>query len=52
MWEDRYNRFGGRWCLNLNKNQRANELDTYWLHMVFFQIFFVLFPFGENFSFS
>ncbi|CAF3336139.1 unnamed protein product [Rotaria socialis] len=32
MWEDRYNRSGGRWCLNLNKSQRTNELDTYWLH--------------------
>nr|ACF75515.1 translation initiation factor eIF-4E [Philodina roseola] len=32
MWEDAYNRTGGRWSLNLNKNQRANELDRYWLN--------------------
>jgi len=34
MWEDRFNRSGGRWCLNLNKSQRANELDNYWLFTV------------------
>jgi len=32
MWEDAFNRTGGRWSLNLNKNQRANELDRYWLN--------------------
>ncbi|CAF0825137.1 unnamed protein product [Adineta steineri] len=31
MWEDRFNRSGGRWSLNLNKSQRATELDKYWL---------------------
>ncbi|CAF3766438.1 unnamed protein product [Adineta steineri] len=31
MWEDRINRSGGRWSLNLNKSQRATELDEYWL---------------------
>ncbi|CAF1117683.1 unnamed protein product [Adineta steineri] len=32
MWEDQYNRSGGRWCLGLSKPQRVNELDTYWLY--------------------
>jgi hypothetical protein len=36
MWEDQHNRSGGRWCLNLNKSQRANELDNYWLFTVWF----------------
>ncbi len=40
MWEDRYNRSGGRWCLNLNKSQRANELDNYWLYTVCFDLLF------------
>ncbi|CAF0949284.1 unnamed protein product, partial [Didymodactylos carnosus] len=31
MWEDINNRNGGRWVLNLNKNQRGPELDTFWL---------------------
>jgi len=31
MWEDQYNRSGGRWCLNLSKSQRTSELDNYWL---------------------
>ncbi len=36
MWEDSYNRLGGRWSLALNKSQRSNELDTYWLYTVSF----------------
>ncbi|CAF0739032.1 unnamed protein product [Didymodactylos carnosus] len=31
MWEDINNRNGGRWVLNLNKNQRGQELETFWL---------------------
>lgn len=31
MWEDPFNRSGGRWSLNLNKSQRGTELDKYWL---------------------
>ena len=38
MWEDKFNRSGGRWSLNLNKSQRANELDKYWLFTVCFKI--------------
>jgi hypothetical protein len=44
MWEDRFNRSGGRWCLNLNKSQRANELDNYWLFTVCLDgLFFILY---------
>jgi len=31
MWEDERNRLGGRWLVNLNKNQRQSELDRLWL---------------------
>jgi len=31
MWEDEKNRLGGRWLVNINKNQRATELDRLWL---------------------
>jgi translation initiation factor 4E len=34
MWEDPYNLTGGRWSLNLNKNQRTTDLDRYWLNTV------------------
>jgi hypothetical protein len=39
MWEDQQNRSGGRWCLNLTKSQRSNELDNYWLFTVCFFLF-------------
>jgi hypothetical protein len=51
MWEDRFNRSGGRWCLNLNKSQRTNELDNYWLYTVCFEFFFLYLNF-ESFVFS
>lgn len=31
MWEDERNRLGGRWLVNINKNQRQTELDKLWL---------------------
>ena len=34
MWEDSQNKNGGRWLVNLNKNQRMTELDNFWLETV------------------
>ena len=34
MWEDVQNKSGGRWLVNLNKNQRQTELDNFWLETV------------------
>lgn len=34
MWEDESNCRGGRWLINLNKQQRATELDNFWLEVV------------------
>jgi len=31
MWEDDRNRMGGRWLVNLSKNQRSTDLDRIWL---------------------
>lgn len=31
MWEDERNRMGGRWLVNLSKQQRSSELDRLWL---------------------
>ncbi|XP_041362556.1 eukaryotic translation initiation factor 4E-like [Gigantopelta aegis] len=31
MWEDDRNRIGGRWLVNLNRQQRASDLDNFWL---------------------
>ncbi|XP_043911713.1 eukaryotic translation initiation factor 4E-like [Protopterus annectens] len=31
MWEDELNKQGGRWLITLNKQQRHNDLDRYWL---------------------
>ncbi|CAD5112865.1 DgyrCDS2077 [Dimorphilus gyrociliatus] len=31
MWEDEKNKNGGRWLINLVKNQRSTELDKFWL---------------------
>ncbi|XP_067858735.1 eukaryotic translation initiation factor 4E-like [Heptranchias perlo] len=31
MWEDDKNKKGGRWLMTLNKQQRHNDLDRYWL---------------------
>ncbi|KAB7497222.1 Eukaryotic translation initiation factor 4E [Armadillidium nasatum] len=34
MWEDTRNCAGGRWIINLSKNQRATELDNFWMEML------------------
>lgn len=34
MWEDERNKDGGRWLINLNKNQRMTDLDNFWLETV------------------
>nr|KAG5710176.1 hypothetical protein BaRGS_006695 [Batillaria attramentaria] len=31
MWEDEQNKRGGRWLVNLNKQQRHSDLDNFWL---------------------
>ncbi|XP_064605301.1 eukaryotic translation initiation factor 4E-like [Liolophura sinensis] len=31
MWEDTQNKEGGRWLINLNKQQRHTDLDNFWL---------------------
>jgi len=45
MWEDSANKRGGRWVLNLNKQQRRNELDSLWLDILLCLI-------GESFEHS
>lgn len=37
-WEDKRNQNGGRWIINLDKRQRADHLDNYWLEILFFLI--------------
>lgn len=34
MWEDDRNKKGGRWLINLNKQQRHTDLDNFWLETV------------------
>lgn len=34
MWEDEANKRGGRWAINLDKKQRINDLDRFWLDTV------------------
>ena len=36
MWEDDRNKKGGRWLINLNKQQRHTDLDNFWLETVSF----------------
>ncbi|XP_045136591.1 eukaryotic translation initiation factor 4E-like [Portunus trituberculatus] len=38
MWEDEHNCRGGRWLINLNKQQRATELDNFWLEVLLLMI--------------
>ncbi|XP_071543316.1 eukaryotic translation initiation factor 4E isoform X2 [Panulirus ornatus] len=38
MWEDEHNCRGGRWLINLNKQQRASELDNFWLEVLLLMI--------------
>lgn len=34
MWEDEVNIRGGRWLINLDKKQRNNDLDRFWLDII------------------
>ncbi|CAG9771228.1 unnamed protein product [Ceutorhynchus assimilis] len=34
MWEDDQNKRGGRWLFSLEKKQRSNDLDRYWLDII------------------
>lgn len=34
MWEDKANKYGGRWILSFGKHQRRNDLDDMWLDTV------------------
>ncbi|KAF2903815.1 hypothetical protein ILUMI_02367 [Ignelater luminosus] len=34
MWEDEANKRGGRWLINLDKKQRCNDLDRFWLDII------------------
>lgn len=34
MWEDERNKRGGRWLINLSRNQRSSDLDAYWLEIL------------------
>lgn len=34
MWEDEANKKGGRWLINLEKKQRNDDLDRFWLDVV------------------
>ena len=34
MWEDEQNKKGGRWLVNMNKNQRHHDLDNVWQEIV------------------
>ncbi|XP_046960871.1 eukaryotic translation initiation factor 4E1-like [Vanessa cardui] len=42
MWEDKANKFGGRWVINLEKTQNS-DLDAVWLYVVLLLI-------GNNFE--
>ncbi|XP_042861987.1 eukaryotic translation initiation factor 4E-like isoform X2 [Penaeus japonicus] len=43
MWEDEHNCRGGRWLINLNKQQRSTELDNFWMEVLLLMI-------GESFE--
>ncbi|XP_044739125.1 eukaryotic translation initiation factor 4E-1A-like isoform X2 [Chrysoperla carnea] len=34
MWEDKHNKKGGRWLISLEKKQRVQELDKYWIEIL------------------
>ncbi|XP_067000029.1 eukaryotic translation initiation factor 4E-like [Anabrus simplex] len=34
MWEDEANKKGGRWLINLDKKQRGDDLDDFWLEVL------------------
>ena len=37
-WEDQRNAAGGRWIINVDRHMRAQNLDKYWLEILFFLI--------------
>jgi len=37
-WEDRRNASGGRWVINMDRIQRSQTLDKYWLEILFYLI--------------
>ena len=37
-WEDARNAPGGRWLVSLDRRQRSDHLDNYWLEILFFLI--------------
>nr|XP_054606090.1 eukaryotic translation initiation factor 4E family member 1c isoform X1 [Nothobranchius furzeri] len=39
MWEDERNKLGGRWLITLNRQQRHNDLDRYWMETVTLLLF-------------
>lgn len=43
MWEDDANKMGGRWLINLDKKQRASDLDSFWTEILLCMI-------GEGFN--
>ena len=43
MWEDDANKNGGRWLINLDRKQRATDLDHFWLEILLCMI-------GEGFN--
>lgn len=49
MWEDDRNKLGGRWLMTLNKQQRHNDLDRYWMETVSFFFFFEVFSLYINY---
>lgn len=38
MWEDRSNRSGGRWIIDLSSEMRSVELDKFWLEILMYLI--------------
>lgn len=34
MWEDETNKRGGRWLISLDRKQRGNDLDRFWLDII------------------
>ena len=38
MWEDPVNKEGGRWLLQLDRNQRSRYLDRIWLEIMLYLI--------------
>ena len=37
-WEDHRNAAGGRWIINVDRQQRVEDLDNYWLEILFYLI--------------